>query len=80
MTYPDDLPYMLEYRCGSVVLTTLPRTPVVNISTSGDTNAKIVKPNIPYGVTGWRRCGEMEWRPLSELPAEWMPFLNRGGR
>jgi len=77
MTYPDDLPHMLEYRVGTVVLTTLCRRPVEYISTSGDTNADIVRPRIPFGCDGWRRVGTRLWQPLSTLPKEWMPFLNR---
>jgi hypothetical protein len=77
MIYPDDLPHMLEYRLEYAVVTTLCRTPVRSISTSGDTNARIVKPRIPLGCTGWRKVGETTWRPLDTIPPNWMPFLNR---
>jgi len=77
MDFPASLPWMLEYRTGSVVMTTLCRRPVRFISTSGDTDAKIVTPQIPVGCDGWRRIGETEWHPLSDIPEEWMPFLQR---
>lgn len=32
---------------------------------------------IPYGCTGWREGGTKAWRPLSEIPKHWLPFLNR---
>jgi hypothetical protein len=77
MNLPDDLPFMIDYLVGKVVLTTLPRRPVSPISTSGDTDAKIVRPQIPYGTTAWRRTGETVWRSLSAIPKHWLPFLDR---
>jgi hypothetical protein len=74
---PDSLPWMIEWRVGKVVLTSLPRRAVESISSSGDTNADIVRPQIPMGCTGWRLPDEPEWRKMGELPKEWMPFLNR---
>jgi hypothetical protein len=77
MTYPPDLPWMLEYRVGATVIMTLPRRPVFFISSSGATDAAIVHPQIPYGCTGWRRVGEEAWRALETLPDHWRPFLQR---
>lgn len=77
MTLPDDLPGMIEYKVGTMTLTTLPRRPVQSVGTSGDTDADIVRPMIPYGCTGWRLPQEPDWNPLSSIPAHWMPFLNR---
>lgn len=77
MDFPADLPGILHYRVGATVRATLPRTPVVYVSSSGSTNAATVCPCIPLGATGWRLAGEREWKPLSALPAAWMPFLNR---
>ena len=78
MDFPDDLPGMLEYRMTSgIVLTALPRRPVETVGSSGRNTAPIVKPTIPHGANAWRRATETEWRPLSTLPAAWLPFLNR---
>jgi hypothetical protein len=76
-SFPDDLPWMIEYRCGGTVRTALPRRPVEAVSTSGDTNARIVCPTIPHGCTGWRLPGNLCWRKLESLPPHWLPFLNR---
>lgn len=75
--FPPGLPSILEYCCGPVVLYALPRTPVEFVSSSGKTTAALVKPTIPTGATGWRLSRQTEWRPLSELPTSWLPFLNR---
>lgn len=77
MVFPDDLPAILEYRLGPVLIRALPRRPVAFVGSSGKTNATDICPQIPYGATGWRLVTEEEWRPLETLPASWMPFLNR---
>ena len=77
MTFPDDLPHMLEYRVGCTVRTALPRRPVQSISSSGQDDAALVCPQIPYGATAWRRATEETWHPMRELPEAWLPFLNR---
>lgn len=77
MTFPDDLPSLIEYRTGDQVLRTFPHRPVEAISSSGDTNAKWIRPQIPIGATGWRLAHETEWRPMKAIPASWLPFLNR---
>ena len=82
MVFPDDLPIILEYRLGTYpsgvcTVVALPRTPVKFLSTSGNTNAHDVCPKIPFGCTGWKRMGDLEWKPVSELPESWLPFLNR---
>lgn len=82
MSLPDDffppgLPCIIEYACGPVVRYSLPRTPVEFISSSGKTTAAIVCPTIPRGTSGWRLSHQEEWRPLTELPEPWLPFLNR---
>jgi len=87
MKFPDDLPHMLEYRLGGVivggrmtrivVLPCLPRRPVRYIGTSGKTDAAHVVPRIPVGCTGWRLVGETGWRRLQDLPEHWLPFLDR---
>ena len=78
MNFPDDLPEIMEYltRSGTAIYT-LPRTPVETISSSGKTNACYVCPEIPYGAIGWRRVWEKEWHVMEDIPAEWMPFLQR---
>jgi hypothetical protein len=75
--FPPTLPHCLEYLCGSVIRTTLCRTPVSYIGTSGKSNAAIVCPRIPIGATRWRRVGETQWHKWSEVPEEWRPFLQR---
>lgn len=77
VTFPDDLPWMLWYRTRYTVLPTLPRKPVAFIGSSGDTNAHVVRPQIPYGATHWRVGDGDTWKPISELPARWLPFLDR---
>jgi hypothetical protein len=77
LTFPEDLPWMIEYRVGSTVRITLPRVPVHYVSSSGSTDAAIVCPRIPLGCTGWRRAGELAWRSLKDVPRAWMPFLDR---
>lgn len=77
MTFPDDLPGILEYRCGVVIRHALPRTPVETLGSSGKTTAPWVCPTIPIGADAWRLVTETEWHPLDTLPKAWMPFLNR---
>lgn len=77
VTFPDDLPEILFYRCGNTCLPTLPRTPVRSVGTSGKTDAAQVCPQIPLGATGWMLSLDTAWRPMSTLPARWMEFLNR---
>ncbi len=77
MNFPADLPEILEYRLGVVLIRALPRRPVFYVGSSGKTNATEVCPRIPHGATGWRLTTEEEWKPLDTLPAAWMPFLNR---
>ena len=77
MNFPDDLPFILEYRCGKTVRITLPRRPVSFVSTSGKSDAPLVCPQIPLGCSGWRRAGESEWRLMKDLPQAWMPLLER---
>lgn len=75
--FPADLPAIIEYRCGPVVIRSLPRRPVVYISTSGNTNCRDVHPVIPPGATAWRLVTEDKWHPMNTIPPAWMPFLNR---
>lgn len=84
MTLPDDLPHVIEWRMSyseryqtDIILTSLPRRPVRMIGSGGKTDAAIVRPQIPYGARGWRLIGEGEWRRLRDIPAHWMPFVNR---
>lgn len=77
MDLPDDLPGIIEYRCGPVVRHALPRTPVSCYSSSGRTNAPEVCPTIPIGATAWRLASDTQWRKWSELPKHWLPFLQR---
>jgi hypothetical protein len=77
MTFPPDLPGILYYRVGGVILTTLPRRPVVYVSSSGATNAAVVRPTIPLGCDAWRADPSGPWLKLDQLPAAWLPFLNR---
>lgn len=76
--YPDDLPSILFYRMVSrvVVLLALPRRPVESMGSSGITNAPIVRRSIPPGADGWR-IDSGDWKPLSEIPKHWLPFLER---
>lgn len=76
MSLPADLPDILYYRVGRTVRVTLPRRPVEYVSTSGVTNAHQVCPQIPYGADAWQVAGG-PWRPLSEIPAHWLPYLQR---
>jgi hypothetical protein len=62
--YPDDLPWILEYRVGSTVRTTLPRRSVAYVASSGVTDAPIVCPQIPVGCSGWRRACETARGPV----------------
>lgn len=77
MTFPDDLPWVIFYRCGSTSRIGLPRRPVHYVGTSGNTDARDVCPQIPYGCTGWKINQYHPWRPLTELPKHWLPFLDR---
>lgn len=77
MNFPSDLPWILEYRVGTVILTTLPRRHVQSVGTSGNSDAAVVRPRIPLGCDGWRRRGETQWHALDQLPKDWLPFLNR---
>lgn len=77
MEFPAGLPSIIEYAVGCTVRYALPRTKVSYVSSNGQTNAPFVCPTIPYGATGWRLSHQSEWRPLSELPEPWLPFLNR---
>lgn len=74
---PDGLPWIIFYRLGDLVKSALPRTPVMFVGSNGGTNAAIVCPQIPSGATGWQLAGETLWKPLRDLPPEWLPFLNR---
>lgn len=73
---PDDLPWTIYWRVGKVVLVSLPRKAVSFVSTSGCTNAANVRPNIPHGADAWRIAG-CSWRPIPDIPARWMSFLER---
>jgi hypothetical protein len=82
MPYPPDLPWMIEWRMHLErqkprVLTSLPRRDVRGVGSNGATDVMIVRPRIPAGALAWRLPGEQTWRSLRELPAAWMPFLNR---
>lgn len=76
---PDDLPSILWYRLRSHLaqVSALPRRKVESRGSSGITNVNDVRPSIPYGADGWRADPNEAWRPLSDLPAAWLPFLNR---
>jgi hypothetical protein len=76
MIFPDDLPHILEYRVGDTIRATLPRRHVEYVSSSGDTNANEICPQIPFGADAVRRIGG-PWRKLSALPKAWLPFLYR---
>jgi len=77
---PESLPWIIWYQVGQVLLASLPRREVRSIGSSGCTDAVIVRPWIPAGATGWRADQHSPFRPMSELPAEWMPWLDRQGR
>ena len=77
MNFPPDLPEIIEYATGPVSRYALPRKPVEFVSSSGKTTAAQVCPQIPYGASAWRLTCNHEWRPLSELPKHWLPFLQR---
>ena len=77
MEYPADLPEIIQYRTGKITRTSLCRRPVRYIGTSGCTDAALVCPRIPIGADAWRVQSSDQWRPLSELPEAWLPFLNR---
>lgn len=77
MKFPEDLPEILYWRMGECVKPTLCRRPVSYQASSGRTDAPEVCPQIPYGADGWRLSDDEPWRPLSELPQAWLPFLNR---
>jgi hypothetical protein len=64
---PDDdpLPWVIEWRVGPVVLTSLPRADPEEVK------RRVSKPFIPFGAAGWRRAGEEDWRPLASLPRSW---------
>jgi hypothetical protein len=76
MDYPDDLPWIIYWRT-RVPLQSLPRRVVTSISTSGVTDANIVRPQIPYGASGWRLRDDQPWQPMDSLPKHWLPFLDR---
>jgi len=68
---PDALPPLIEWKVGSVVLTTIPRL---------FSNAEHMKPAqkkntlrhyVPEGATGWRLPGQEGWRPLDCLHVAW---------
>lgn len=77
MDLPDDLPTILFYRVGKTCKPCLPRRPVQAVKAGGRTNAPVVCPQIPLGTTGWMLATDTDWRPLSDLPKHWLPFLNR---
>ena len=83
MPYPDDLPWWIDYRMpAGPPLPTLPRRLVESVSSSGATNANVVRPHIPVGATAWREVRDGivgPWRPLAEIPLVWLPFLERKG-
>jgi hypothetical protein len=66
---------MVSYRVGDMIIHALPRRPVQGVGGNGQTDAAVVTPQIPVGADAWRDGNE--WRPLSEIPPAWMPFLNR---
>jgi hypothetical protein len=76
MEIPDTLPAIIEYRVGSVVLIALPRRPVRSRGSSSATDAATIMPRVPLGTEAWRLPGG-DWRPLSDVPVSWRPFLNR---
>ena len=77
MDFPPDLPHLLQYKTGNVIRITMPRRAVEFVGGSGATNAMQVCPTIPLGATGWRVKDGEPWKPLAELPKEWLPFLMR---
>jgi hypothetical protein len=91
VVFPDDLPSVIVWllntypdmtgqnggRPCDVVLASYPRRQVESISSSGDTNADTVRPQMPYGWKGWRLLGETVWHGLMEIPPAWLPFLDR---
>jgi hypothetical protein len=76
VTFPEGLPWQLEYRVGETVRVTLPRRPVQSVSTSGKTDADEVCPQIPLGADAWRRP-DGPWQSLDAIPPAWLPFLQR---
>lgn len=77
MDFPADLPDILEYKLGDVLIRALPRTPIRFQGSGGRTNCTDVCQRIPHGAAGWRLMSEATWRPMATLPPHWMPFLNR---
>ncbi len=75
--FPEDLPWIIEYRVGKMVLTTLPRRPVNFRGSSGTTDASTVRPRIPVGTDAWRVPPSLKWLRLDRLPKHWIPFLQR---
>jgi hypothetical protein len=77
MTFPADLPGIIEYRNSVGIIRQLPRTKAESVGGNGNTNANVIHPTIPPGVTAWRVPPSIDWLPLDQLPPHWMPFLNR---
>jgi len=76
---PSDLPWVIYWRVGSVILTSLPHREVRNVGSSGMTDRAIVRPSIPVGATGWRADPWTAWQSMESLPLAWMPWLQRCG-
>lgn len=86
--FPPDLPEIIQYRLRTPILfpgtfdrgvttrVALPRRQVQFIGSSGVSDAYLVCVAIPPGADAWR-VPAGDWQPLSNLPAAWMPFLNR---
>src|ERR1700733_13759904 len=58
-------------------LWSLPRKSLQSISSSGVTNAPIVKHYIPDGADAWRLSPDEDWKPMSNFPEEWKQYLER---
>jgi hypothetical protein len=75
---PDTLPRVIFYRLSSgVILTALPHRDVESISSSGATNAAVVRPRLPPAPFEWSDDVQGPWKPHTAIPAEWMRFVNR---
>jgi hypothetical protein len=62
------IPYLIEWLLptGVVTVSVLNRGPG-----APDQKERVLKPWIPFGARGWRRCTETAWHPISELPPSW---------
>lgn len=78
---PDSLPEFIEWDTGSridgvpVLRYSLPRRKPQGKGGNGATDVAVVNPYVPFGAVAWRVPSEGIWRPVSELPAEWGPWL-----